>query len=374
MTESLTEAKSLLRDTIARLHQELTEIRFGNARGQHCTRIMLAVALAVIAALMLQVDAPWWAAISAFVSIQVTAPSSVARGVLRIGGTAIGAAVGFFLSPWLIEDQIALSLVLFAVTVIGVLGLQLSGHGYAWLLGAVTANLVLLAALDDPGSTLNIACNRTGEVTIGTITAILVSLVLSPQGEDLKVGPAAPGWSDLFGAGWPSMQHALSAGLGVMLVPWVWNWLELPSLSQAAITIAAVMAMQTTSENEAANLQKVTVRAVHRILGCFIGGVAGLALLAVSFESFLPWLAALSAGVWIGAHVQNSTRGISYVGTQGAVVFIMTLVQGSGPPTSIMAGVDRFAGVTGGTLLVLAVSLLTASSPRDSSDSAQRGA
>src|SRR5262249_27737397 len=115
MTESLTEAKSLLRDTIARLHQELTEIRFGNARGQYCTRTTLAVVLAVIAALVLQVDAPWWAAISAFVSIQVTAPSSVARGGLRIGGTAIGAAVGFFLSPWLIEDQIALTLVLFAV-------------------------------------------------------------------------------------------------------------------------------------------------------------------------------------------------------------------------------------------------------------------
>jgi uncharacterized membrane protein YccC len=134
------------------------------------------------------------------------------------------------------------------------------------------------------------------------------------------------------------------------------------------------MAVQTTSENEAANLQKVTVRAVHRILGCFIGGVAGLALLAVSFESFLPWLAALSAGVWIGAHVQNSTRGISYLGTQGAVVFIMTLVQGRGPPTNIMAGVERFAGITGGMLLVLAVSLLTASSPSDSSHSAQRGA
>jgi hypothetical protein len=85
-------------------------------------------------------------------------------------------------------------------------------------------------------------------------------------------------------------------------------------------------------------------------------------VLSLSFESFLPWLAVLCAGVWIGAHVQNGTHGISYVGTQGTVVFIMTLSQGFGPPASILAGVERFAGITGGLLIVLAVSVLTASS------------
>ena len=87
----------------------------------------------------------------------------------------------------------------------------------------------------------------------------------------------------------------------------------------------------------------------------------GLAALSLSFESFVPWLLTLCAGVWLGAHVQNSTRGIGYIGTQGAVVFIMTLVQGFGPPASIAAGVERFAGITGGLLIVLAISVLTAS-------------
>jgi hypothetical protein len=52
----------------------------------------------------------------------------------------------------------------------------------------------------------------------------------------------------------------------------------------------------------------------------------------------------LSAGIWITAHVQASERGVGYVGTQGAVVFISTLVQGAGPPTSIPPGIERFAG------------------------------
>ncbi len=82
----------------------------------------------------------------------------------------------------------------------------------------------------------------------------------------------------------------------------------------------------------------------------------------LSIESFLPWLLMLMAGLWISAHVQASRRGIGYVGTQGAVVFISTLVQGWGPPASIAPGLDRFAGITGGLLILLAVSWLTAPS------------
>jgi hypothetical protein len=58
--------------------------------------------------------------------------------------------------------------------------------------------------------------------------------------------------------------------------------------------------------------------------------------------------------------VQASTREIGYVGTQGAVVFIMTMVQGSGPPSSIIPGIERLAGITGGLLIVMTVSMLLA--------------
>lgn len=349
-----------LRDAAAALRREFAEIEIAGPHGAHSARATLAVALSVIISLVLRADAPWWAAISAFVSIQVSAPSSIARGTLRIVGTAIGAGIALLLGPWLIEDAVAVSLVLFIASTIAVLGLQLSRHGYAFMLGGVTVDMVLLAALGDPASVLETACNRTAEVTIGTVTAVLVSLVLSPDVKESSVPSAAPGWSDLLGTQWPSVQHALRAGFGVVLVPWIWNLLELPNLSQTAITVAAVMAVQATSADDVANRQAIVRRATHRIFGCLIGGLAGLAVLALSFESFVPWLLALCAGVWIGAHVQSGTHGIGYVGTQGAVVFMMTMVQGWGPPSTILAGVERFVGITGGLLIVLAVSVLTA--------------
>ena len=74
--------------------------------------------------------------------------------------------------------------------------------------------------------------------------------------------------------------------------------------------------------------------------------------------NFLLWLFALTVGAFIGAQLQSSERGIGYAGTQAAVVYIMTLVQGVGPPTSILPGIERLVGITGGITVLLIVSLV----------------
>ncbi len=363
-----TSIRSVARDAMTGLRHEVMEFRLDTERAERSAATAVAVTLSVVIALMVRVDAPWWAAISAFVSVQATAPASLRRGILRIVGTAIGAAIGFFLSPWMIEDQVALCLTLLTVGALGTLGYQVSDHGYAWLLGAVTVVMVVLAAVNDPSSAFDVACNRTGEVMIGTITAIVVTVLLMPDDGKASVHPPRPGWSDLLGQRWPSVEHALRAGLGIALVPLVWRWLELPNLAQTAITAAAVMAVPDISDDKARTQQKITERSIHRFLGCLVGGIAGLLCLALSVETFLIWLLMLATGIWINSHVQTSARGIGYVGTQGAVVFICTLVQNWGPPTSIAQGIERFAGITGGLVIVLIVSLLTAPSSPPATD------
>ena len=66
----------------------------------------------------------------------------------------------------------------------------------------------------------------------------------------------------------------------------------------------------------------------------------------------------IGGSVWVGMHVQIGKHGVGYVGTQAAFVFIITMIQGATPPTSIMPGIDRFAGITGGLGILLIVSLL----------------
>ena len=102
----------------------------------------------------------------------------------------------------------------------------------------------------------------------------------------------------------------------------------------------------------------VAVRSLHRFLGCLLGGVVALVCLALDVESFPWWLAMIGGAVWIGMHIQVGPHGVGYVGTQAAFVFIVTLIQGAGPPTSIMPGVERFAGIVGGLAILLVVSLV----------------
>jgi hypothetical protein len=83
-----------------------------------------------------------------------------------------------------------------------------------------------------------------------------------------------------------------------------------------------------------------------------------LACLALGVTSFPWWLALVGGSVWIGMHVQIGKLGVGYVGTQAAFVFIVTLIQGAAPPDSILPGVDRFVGITGGLAVLLIVSLL----------------
>ena len=344
-------------DLASALWQELKELSLTGPRARFPAMATLSVVLSVIIAQAMHLDNPWWAGISGFMACQASRPGSFRRGGLRIAGTVARAVFGFFLTPWLAYDHVAGSLFVFAFAMLGSLGVLVSPHGYAWLFFGITANLVTLMALEAPLSALNLAFYRVVEVTIGTAVALLVTTVLASD-DPVAAVPPPPGWSDLLGKDWQAVLHAFRAALAIMLLPLVWSWLDLPSLSQMAITVAAVMAVPSLSGDPRETARIVIQRGVHRLLGCFAGGLAALVLLAWPLTSFLPWLAARGAGGWVACHVQAGQRGVSYIGTQAAIVYIITLVQGWRPPDSITPGVDRLAGMAVGLAILLVVTIL----------------
>jgi len=339
------------------LWAELKDVRPAGPRARQATITAFSVGISVTLALLGHMDMPWWAGISGFMSVQATRPGSVQRVILRIAGTIAGSAAALAITPFAIHDHVAGSLFLFAVAAVGMLGSLVSPHAYAWLFFAITANLVMLSSISDPASTFHFALYRVAEVTTGSVTALLVVTVLAPETPPASA-PLAPGWSDLMGARWPAVLHAVRTGLTVMLLPWAWSWFDLPGLSQMAITVAAVMAVPALSDHPLENGRLIAGRAVQRLLGCTLGGVVALAVLALSPSTFPPWIIVLVAGVWLGSYLQTSTRGIGYAGTQASIVWIMMIVQGWGPPDSILPGVDRFAGILAGLAILLVVSIL----------------
>src|SRR5215470_16338497 len=68
------------------------------------------VMLATFLALLLEVESPWWAALSGFMSLMSTGAASVRRGLMRLIGRAAGSVLGFIVARWLPYDHFALYL------------------------------------------------------------------------------------------------------------------------------------------------------------------------------------------------------------------------------------------------------------------------
>jgi uncharacterized membrane protein YccC len=347
----------MLGETFAALRADVAEMVSGSPHSAQATASACAVGLALLVAVWLRLDMPWWAGISAFVAIQATQPASVARGILRIVGTVAGAAVGLLLSPWVIYDHVACVLVLFAIATTGTLGGLVARHSYVWLLGGVTASMVITGSLVDPADALNIAFFRAAEVSLGVAVALGVATFLLPSKSAVAPAPG-PGWNGLLDAQWPVTLHAVRTGLAVAIVPFAWTAFNLPGLSQIVVTTAVVMSVPSSAAGSAMHREAIEKRAAHRLLGCLLGGGAGLLLLGLSLSQLIPWLFFLTAGVWVGAHIHFSTRGANYVGTQAVVAFIVTLAQDFGPPQSVLPGVDRFAAMLGGLGILWVLSLI----------------
>jgi uncharacterized membrane protein YccC len=354
--EDFAEGGRMIARTLEGYWQELGELGEDPVRTRQSVVAACSVMLATVLALALEVESPWWAAISAFMSLMSTGAASVRKGMLRLIGTVAGAVLGFIMARWLPYDHFALCLFLAATTMLGVIAMQVSPHGLAWLFLTITSSMVLLMSLNDPTQALNVAFYRVFEVAIGVTSAIIVVNVL----QDWHADPPAPapGWRHLLGAQWPAVLHGMRSAISVVAVLLIWRWIDLPDVSEMAITVAVVMSAPVIAGIGVGTRHAVAERSLHRFIGCLLGGLMALACLALQVTSFPWWLAMIGASVWIGMHVQTGKHGVSYVGTQAAFVFVITMIQGAAPPTSIMPGVDRFAGITGGLGILLIVSLL----------------
>ena len=160
------------------------------------------------------------------------------------------------------------------------------------------------------------------------------------------------------------MLHAVRAGIAISILPLVWSWTDLPDVSSMATTMASVMAIPVLADHPLDDEARIIGRAMQRLLGALLGGGLGLLLLALQLTDFLPWLIVLTAGIWVCAYLQTSTRGMTYVGMQAGLALLMTLVQGAGPPTSIMPGINRITGITLGLLVLCVVSILLLPAPK----------
>ena len=305
-------------------------------------------------------------------SLMATGAGSVRRGLLRLSGTIAGALLGFVMARWLPYDHFALCLFLGGITMLGVIAMQVSPHGLAWLFLAITSIMVLL--IEPQQSTADRADDayyRMFDVAIGVASAILMSqpdagLACRSAADHAGVAPPARSAVACRAA------RRCAPAISVVIVLIVWVWLDLPRRGRDGDLDRRRDGGAADSRRWRLGTRHLVAERVAASLHRLPAGRRRCPRLprASTSTSFVWWLAMIGGVVWIGMHIQIGRHGVGYLGTQLAFVYVITLVQGAAPPTSIMPGIDRFVGIAGGLGILMMVSLLLWPSDEEREDRA----
>jgi len=303
--------------------------------------------LAAILVFWLHCNNPWWAVISAWVISSSDFHASLTKSLLRVAGTLAGYWVGL-ISISLTEDGPFLRAV--AMFVIGVTGTYMryrSRFSYAWIIGSVTALLLMCIELDKPGSVYEMGRYRLYEIISGVIAASLCQRLVGPllgfEFGTRKAGPKAEKPATIVADDVQLRTIALVGGLLPLITLLVWSRFDLPSLSQIILTTFVTLDR---------DVAAARVRFTQRILGCLIGGGIGLMVVDLAVSSLFIWSIILFGGIFVFSRLHLSKSPWAYVGTQGGVAFILAMVTGNNPPDTIVPVIGRMAGMISGVVII----------------------
>jgi uncharacterized membrane protein YccC len=302
--------------------------------------------LATVAALNLHLQNPWWAAISAWVLASADRTALAQKAVLRIFGTVLGCLLGCVLAIELEPSPIGQLLALFLIGFVANYFHSISKYAYAWVVGSVSALLLLATSMTVTGTVLqNMAVYRGLEIICGVVAAsigdaVLVAWFRPSLAQPKNKPPAATAVSAA------DLKIAVASGLSAVAIPLLWLIFQLPEIAQSLVT--ALVTLQG-DKSQSRN------RGSQRIAGCLLGGALGLFFALTGFRSFGWWSITFVAGLTIMAILHVSTSRFAYLGTQGGVAFIMALVSENGPPENIWPALSRLSGMVLGVVITIVI-------------------
>jgi uncharacterized membrane protein YccC len=147
--------------------------------------------------------------------------------------------------------------------------------------------------------------------------------------------------------------HAVQAAVALSLLPFLSSWLRAEALSQAAITIMAVMMipLATLTGDRGA----VRMRVLHRFAGCLLGAASAAIALVLSHGNLPATLLFMTLGIMVGRHIENSSKPFAYIGTQYSLAFLVVFVPDDYAEVSSTPGWERLSGIVLGLFILVAM-------------------
>jgi uncharacterized membrane protein YccC len=311
---------------------------------------VLSVLLAIVLGHLVGAKNISWAAFSGYMVMRGHVSESLQRGILRIIGTAGGAAIAVVSFPIIALSPFALSIALVLIGWCSLYAALTHKRAYAFLFIGLTFAMVVLEYPRSPGDLLGFAWTRILEVFAGTTACVLVSMVSTltlRQRWPAVIQPSA------VIAGWHAnaARHAAQGALAMALLPLIHAIWPLPQPGQAAVAIMAMMLVPV-GRLGSSGLLPVSRRMALRVLGCACGAALAGVVLLIARGSATILIAGSLLGVMIGRHIENGASPIAYGGTQFTLAVLVALVPDSYIAPDPDAGVARLAGTVIGIALL----------------------
>jgi uncharacterized membrane protein YccC len=335
--------------------QDVTGFDPASPRVRQAVACGAAVTLAVLAAVVLELDYPMWSGMSAFTCLQGSAVATRLKGLLRILGTIAGAFVGAVVIGFVAQDHLALLLALFVGVTFALYRSYLSRWMYAWLLGGVTLGLVLMTTLADATAGLHAGAYRAAEIAVGVLAAWAAGVSLLPEATD-----AATDWKLMADPKQHSRQRAaltaLEGGSGIVAVVILYDLFDLPGFASGTISITRIADPEP---------QVGRHRGFLRLIGCIIGGGAGLLTVGFSIDWFPVLLVWVFAWCTVFGYFGSGSAGSGYAGMQAAFAFCMAVLPANWPATTLDPALDRFAGIVLAMAVFWVIDLIVGTAEED---------
>jgi uncharacterized membrane protein YccC len=311
---------------------------------------VLSVALAIVLGHLIGARNISWAAFSGYMVMRGHVSESLRRGILRILGTACGAAIAVAIFPMLAPHTLALSAGLALIGWCSLYGALTHRHAYGFLFVGLTYAMIVLGYPSTRADLFDFAQSRILEVFAGTAACVLVSTVSTLTLRQRWPAVLPP---NVIIAGWhpDAAKHAAQGALAMALLPPLHELWRLPELAQAAVAIMAVM-MVPVSRLGGGGLMPVSRRMVLRVVGCACGAALAAIFLLLGRGSAPILIAGSLLGVMLGRHIENSASPIAYSGTQFTLAMLIALVPDRYIDPDLDAGIARLAGTVLGIVML----------------------